>query len=354
MSQTETRSDEAMKGHEGVGGRAGALAKSREFCRELTKREARNFYYGLKLLPEPKRSAMYALYGYMRLVDDIADDDGEGRSVEQRREELDRWEMMTQRVVAEAGGGMLSGHSDRLGESESPAAPLSMAHGSMTHTSGEPRQDADATGLDATAWVWPAFGEMVRRYRVPGKVFADMIAGQRQDLEPVAIPNCAALHEYCYRVASVVGVASLYVFGFTGGEETLKLGVDRGIAFQLTNILRDLREDAGPPRGRCYLPADEMGRFGVTAAALARGEAERGFGEMMAFQIARAREFYARSAALESRVDADARPTLSAMTEIYRGILERIARDPEAVLRGRVRLSAWAKLRIGWRAMRGK
>jgi len=293
---------------------AQTLAQSREFCRALTKREARNFYYGLKLLPEPKRGAMYALYGYMRLVDDIADDDAQRRTLAQRRADLDQWEAATRQAIAAAAG-----------RGELPA--------------GNP--------------VWPAFADMVRTYGVPAKVFDDMIAGQRQDLEPVAIPDFAALHEYCYRVASVVGVASLYVFGFDGGAETLKLGVDRGIAFQLTNILRDLREDAAPPRLRCYLPADELARFGVTANALAGGQAEPGFLELMKFQVRRAGEFYERSASLESHIQADARPTLSAMTAIYRGILEKIAAQPQAVLHGRVRLSKWAKLRIGWRAMRG-
>lgn len=301
-----------------------ALAHSRDYCRELTKREARNFYYGLKLLPEPKRSAMYALYGYMRLVDDIADDDGDGRTMAQRRTELDQWEAATRQAIAAAHG------AAELPLALEGAGPISQ-RGSH---------------------IWPAFADMVRQYGVPEKVFADMIAGQRQDLEPVSMADFAALHDYCYRVASVVGVASLYVFGFDGGEETLKLGVDRGIAFQLTNILRDLREDAGPPRGRCYLPEDELARFGVSAESLARGEAGSGFADLMAFQVKRAQEFYDRSAPLESRVQPDARPTLSAMTEIYHGILQRIAVNPEAVLHGRVRLSSWAKLRIGWKAMR--
>jgi 15-cis-phytoene synthase len=294
---------------------AGTLAQSQDYCRTLTKREARNFYYGLKLLPEPKRTAMYALYGYMRLVDDIADDDGHMRTVAQRRADLDAWETQTHQAMAAAAG------------------------------QGEP-----PTGHS----IWPAFVEMVRQYQVPAKVFADMIAGQRQDLEPVTMPDFAALHEYCYRVASVVGVASLYVFGFDGGDETLKLGVDRGIAFQLTNILRDLREDAAPPRRRCYLPADELAAFHVAPAALAEGRGEPGFLELMQFQVQRAREFYKRSAALESRIHVDARPTLSAMTAIYHGILEKIADRPEAVLRGRVRLSKWAKLMICWRAMQGR
>ncbi len=310
MSQAQTRSRQETKARAGPA--AGELARSRAFCQELTRREARNFYYGLKLLPEPKRSAMYALYGYMRLVDDIADDDAHNRTLAQRRADLDQWEAHTHQAIAAAGTG----------------------------------------ALPADSPVWPAFADMVRAYGVPAQVFADMIAGQRQDLEPVTMGTFAALHEYCYRVASVVGVASLYVFGFDGGDETLKLAVDRGIAFQLTNILRDLREDAAPPRQRCYLPADELARFNISPESLTHGPASPGFRALMAFQVQRAREYYERSTALESNVHADARPTLSAMTAIYRGILERIADQPEAVLHGRVRLSAWTKLRIGWRAMR--
>ena len=118
-----------------------------------------------------------------------------------------------------------------------------------------------------------------------------MIAGQRQDLEPVAIPDFAALYDYCYRVASVVGVASLYVWGFEGGEETLKLGVARGIAFQLpTNILLRSMQAKIPPRGRCYLPADELERFAVTPEQIAKGKASREFRDLMAFQNQNARK----------------------------------------------------------------
>jgi phytoene synthase len=297
--------------------KSGSLEESRDFCRELTKREARNFYYGLKLLPEPKRSAMYALYGYMRLVDDIADDDANVKSLEQRKGDLDAWDRATRQAMAAAGGG-----------AEVPTGSL----------------------------VWPAFVELVRDYGIPASIFEDMIAGQRQDLEPTKMANFQALYDYCYRVASVVGVASLYVFGFdrtpAAEKETIGLGVERGIAFQLTNILRDLREDAG--RGRCYIPADELARFKMSAGDLARGEETEAFKKLMEFQVERARGFYERSAALEGRIQGDAVPTLTAMTAIYRGLLEKIAVDPTRVLRGRVRLSSWAKLRIGWRAMRAR
>jgi phytoene synthase len=146
----------------------------------------------------------------------------------------------------------------------------------------------------------------------------------------------------------------LYVWGFEGGEATLALSADRGIAFQLTNVLRDLREDAA--RGRFYLPSDELAQAGITAEQLASGELSRSpkFWEFMGFQIERARSYYEKSSPLESKVAADARPTLVAMTAIYRGILEKIAADPGAVLRKRVRLSTLSKLMIGWRALRAK
>ena len=305
----------ALRNEEMVGISADVLQKSRAYCRDLTRREAKNFYYGLKLLPEPKRSAMYALYAYMRLVDDIADDESNGRTVAQRKADLDQWERLTHEAIqagaAEGGAELPRGHI-----------------------------------------LWPAFSEMVRRYRVPTGLFDDMIAGQRQDLEPVAVATFQELHDYCYRVASVVGLASLYVWGFEGGDATLKLSVDRGIAFQLTNVLRDLREDAA--RGRCYLPREDLQRFGVSESELADGTMSDGFLPLMRFQIERAEGFYRSSSPLEAKVRADSQPTLVAMTGIYHGLLAKIAEDPTRVMRGRVRLSTLSKLMIGWRAMRSK
>ncbi len=290
-----------------------SLRKSVEYCRDLTRAAARNFHYGLKLLPEPKRQSMFALYAYMRLVDDIADDDGAQRSMAMRRGDLDQWEAQTRQAIAAADG----------------YAPPPRGH-----------------------ILWPAFIEMIRLHRIPAKIFQDMIAGQRQDLEGPVIRNFADLREYCYRVASVVGVASLYVFGFDGGERAIALAVDRGIAFQLTNILRDWKEDAA--RGRCYVPAEELAEAGVKPEAIAAGKDSPEFQKLMRFQIDRARLFYKQSAALDRLVHADARPTLEAMTRIYSGVLDKIAARPAAVLHGRVSLSKWSKMRIAWRALRSR
>lgn len=280
---------------------------SREWCARLTKRTARNFYYGLRLLPEPKRSAMFTLYAYMRLTDDIADAP-DGHSTRERLAELDAWEGMTREVFAGGGAGR-------------PPGP-------------QP--------------IWPAFAELVRQYSVPLSVFEDVIAGQRQDLLRARFETFDDLREYCRRVAGVVGLASICVWGYEGGEGTESLALDRGIAFQLTNILRDLREDSA--NGRSYIPRTELAEFGVPEAELRAGVPGPALASLMNFQIERARSYYDRSAALEGRISRDSRATLVAMTSIYRGLLEKIAREPLRVMHERVSLSLVTKLRIGWRA----
>lgn len=282
------------------------LEQSRTFCEHLTRTQARNFYYGLKLLPEPKRSAMFALYAYMRLIDDIADDE-DGRSVAQRHHDLEQWRLHTH---------------------------AALAHKPLTGAGVHP--------------LWPAFAEMVHQYRLPAGLLDDVIAGQQQDLDPHPLQTADDLYTYCYRVAGTVGLASIYIWGFEGGAETEQLAIWRGVGFQLTNILRDLREDAR--RGRTYLPQCELIAHGVSLADLRDARGGKAFGELMNGEIARAESFYERSRLLESRIQRDSRPTLIAMTQIYHGLLRKLAIEPERVLRERVSLSLMTKLLIGWRA----
>ena len=284
------------------------LAASIQYCRQLTRSVAKNFYYGMRLLPEPKRSAMFALYAYMRLVDDIADQE-DGRSSEQRAAALDVWRAKT--------------HSALAG-------------------------DIPADGDHAT--LWPAFAEMARHYRVPPRLFDEAIDGQQRDLLPTRFEDFGQLHQYCYQVAGVVGLASIHIWGFAGGAETEALAVSRGVALQLTNILRDLREDAA--RGRIYVPREDLRRANVSDDEFLRGQGGESFRRLMRFQIERAEEFYEKSRGLESRVCADSRATLIAMTEIYHRLLRAVAAAPERILHQRVSLSVWSKLRIGWRAAR--
>ncbi len=149
------------------------LQDSRDFCHMLTRRAAKNFYYGLKLMPASKRSAMYALYAYMRLVDDIADEP-DGRTMEQRIEDLNVWREKTHAAF----------------DGEVP--------------DGQP--------------LWPAFAELVQQCSIPRKIFDDMIDGQAQDLHPATIRTFQDLHDYCYRVASVVGLGQYLCLGFSGGR----------------------------------------------------------------------------------------------------------------------------------------
>ena len=288
--------------------RPDSLRASRRFCRELTRVAAKNFYYGLKLLPEPKRSAMFALYAYMRLVDDIADEE-DGRTNEQRIADLEAWREDTHAA--------LEGH-------------VVCADGDGRH--------------------WGAFVEMARRYRLPVKIFDDAISGQQRDLSADRFETFAELHKYCYQVAGVVGLGSIHIWGFEGGAETERLAVARGVALQLTNVLRDLREDAA--RGRIYLPLEDLAAAGVSEEDLLGGRGGEAFGRLMRFQIARAEAYYEKSRGLEALIEPDSRPTLVAMTEIYRRLLRKIADEPERVLRWRVSLSMWSKLHISWRAVR--
>lgn len=250
---------------------------------------------------------MFALYAYMRLVDDIADEE-DGRPIARRAVELEIWRQQTQAVL----------------------------RGDL------PEQQGDG--------IWPAFAEMVENYSIPPFVFDEVIAGQCRDLHPVALETFQQMREYCYSVAGVVGLASIHVWGFVGGPETEALAVERGVAFQLVNILRDLREDA--ERGRIYIPREELESFGVNADDFSVGRGGKRFLDLMRFQIDRAESAFKRSAGLERRIERDSRPTLVAMTEIYHRLLKKIATEPGRVLNERVSLSVLSKLRIGWRAVR--
>ena len=289
---------------------AANLAASRRLCQDVTRSAAKNFYYGLRLLPEPKRSAMFALYAYMRQVDDIADRE-DGRSSAERSVELDRWREQTHAVLAGTGDAMFT--------QEPPT-------------------------------VWPAFADLVARYRIPVEIFEAAIAGQQQDLEPAEFTTFAELHQYCYRVAGVVGLASLHVWGYEGGGATEQMALALGVAFQITNILRDLREDAS--RGRVYLPTEDLAAAGMSVSDLKNGRGGAAFERLMRFEIDRAETHYALAKGLETRITPSCRPTLIAMTEIYRRLLDKVSASPQTVLRKRVSLSTLSKLRIGWRAAR--
>ncbi|HVY91944.1 MAG TPA: phytoene/squalene synthase family protein [Bryobacteraceae bacterium] len=276
-----------------------SVAESQGYCRAIAKSRAKNFYYSFVLLPPEKKNAMCAMYAFMRYCDDLSDEPGATRSA------MDRW----RDALTEA----LAGRPD--------ASP-----------------------------VWPAFLDAVTRYRIPHQYFYDMIEGVASDLEPKPIQTFDELYRYCYRVASVVGLTTIHIFGFDSPEAPI-LAEKCGIAFQLTNILRDIREDAG--LGRTYLPQEDLARFGVSLEDLKNSRRSDAFDRLMEFEIARARSYYEESAPLTAMIRADSRNALRALIAIYRSLLERIAESPADVLIRRVSLPVAEKVWIVLRSAAG-
>jgi len=300
-------------------------------CAEITRREARNFYYGLRLLPKGKRAALYAVYAWMRVIDDIADADGVDDS--ERSAGLARVEARTREVIARKTVDDIARGADDI---------------ALGAGDGEQREDAVFQGLCA----------VLRDYPVHGVEFLAAIEGQRMDLVPRAYADYEQTELYCDRVAATVGRICLDVWGVKADVDVdiaRALSTKRGVAFQLTNILRDIREDHA--RGRCYLPADELAANGITVDDLLAwsdaNNADARCARFMHIQCARAQRIFAESAALDTMVSPDAVATIGAMSAIYREILRKIAVDPRRALAQRVRLSALEKSWIALRARLG-
>ena len=268
-----------------------SLEESYAFCRRVSKTRARNFYYSFVLLSSEQKNAMCAMYAFMRFCDDLSDEPGANlASLAKWREEL-----------GAALQGRFSGHS-----------------------------------------VWPAFHDAVRRYAIPHEYFLEMIEGVSSDLEPRAFANFDQLYRYCYQVASVVGLTTIHIFGFDS-PEALGLAEKCGVAFQLTNILRDVREDF--ENGRVYIPSEDLDRF---ASDLRKHDAN--FVRLMEFEAQRARRYYQESTPLLELIHKRSRPSLWAMVQIYRRLLDRIERSNFDVLERRISLPVWEKLSIVARA----
>jgi phytoene synthase len=287
------------------------LNDSYALCQRLARRSASNFYFSFMLLPRGKRRAMCALYAYLRHVDDLADDDG--RDVGSRKLALE-----------ELRGSILRCESNPAG----PPCPVPKGEGS------------DSKAMNP---ILPALADTVARYQIPVEYLSAVIDGVEMDLAGQRYETFEQLEQYCERVASVVGLACIHIWGFRSAE-ALEPARQCGVAFQLTNILRDLKEDA--ERGRVYLPQEDLQRFGYGKEALRRGETSRAFMDLVQFEIARAERLYGAAAALEGLLERDGRRVFRAMTATYRAVLEKIKRRPEEVFRRRIRLSRWEKTRI--------
>ncbi|HWC97401.1 MAG TPA: phytoene/squalene synthase family protein [Candidatus Sulfopaludibacter sp.] len=274
-----------------------AIDQSYEYCIRVARTRAKNFYYSFVLLSAQQRKAMCAIYAFMRYCDDLSDEPGANQTA------IDRW----RGELTEALEGRFSQHP-----------------------------------------VWPAFHHTVRRFGIPHEYFFSMIDGVSSDLEPRRVETFDELYRYCYQVASVVGLTIIHIFGFDT-RSALPLAEKCGVAFQLTNILRDIREDAA--KGRVYLPAEDLRRFGVSIEDLRTGNRNEAFLKLMRFEAARARSYYDQSATLLDLIHPRSRPSLWALISIYSRLLERIERSNYDVFARRVRLPLWEKSWIVVRAL---
>jgi squalene synthase HpnC/squalene synthase HpnD len=275
------------------------VARSYRECNRVARASASNFYYAFFMLPQAKRDALCALYAFMRLVDDVSDTAG---SSEDKRRGLACWRAALDAAVA----GDVSSHP-----------------------------------------ILPAFADTIARFHIPPRYFHDLISGAEMDLTVAEYPTFDRLREYCYRVAGTVGLTCLHVFGFDDPHAP-DLAEKLGIAFQLTNILRDVPKDY--EMGRVYLPLEDLAQFGVRPEALARGPLTPELAGLLELEAARAWTFYREGVHLISLVHEDARAALWALARIYSSLLRRIETREYDVFSARVRLGVSEKTGILLRA----
>ncbi|GAA4426918.1 phytoene/squalene synthase family protein [Bremerella cremea] len=268
------------------------LADSYALCRQHSRQSRSNFLLSFWFLPRAKRQAMYALYAFFRHTDDLADAEGTDQSIQ-----LLAWRQQLEAALAD-------------------------------------------DYLDARL---PALVDTVRRYEIPPQYLFESIDGVESDLTRTRFADFPELKHYCYQVASAIGLSCLPIWGIRPNFNR-EAAIAAGIAFQLTNILRDIREDA--QRGRIYLPQDELAQFDVSEQSLLEGTLSPGFEPMMRFQIERAESLFAQAQDLCSDLQPEGRSIYDAMTETYHHLLVQIARQPTEVLRRRIQVGSWRKVTL--------
>jgi phytoene synthase len=307
-----------------------AVALAYKHCESITRSRARNFYYGIRLLPPRKRSAMCALYAMARRVDDLGDGIG-----------------------GVPGAGSPGRAAARAGAARAGAATAgaATAGAATAATAAAAQEQVKRASLDAVRSslsllsglsVLLALADATREFALPIDAFYELVEGCEWDISGRHYSSFDELVEYCHRVAGSVGRLSLAIYGCEDPASASPLADALGIALQLTNILRDLLEDRDV-MGRVYLPAEDLERFAVSP------ELEGKPDDLMAlicFETGRASAWYERGLRLLPFLDSRSRACTAAMAGIYHGLLDRIRTDPESVLRGRVSLSAGRKATV--------
>jgi squalene synthase HpnC len=298
----------------------GEVARSYENCHQIARAAHSNFYYAFYLLPRRKRDGLAALYAFMRLVDDVAD---EGETLEIKQRGLAKWRAAFDEAVT----------------------------GSSQVFDGTAARPLPGDPLDGEREVLPALMDTMRRYNMPARYLHDLISGAEMDLTVNSYPTFDRLREYCYRVAGTVGLTCTHVFGFSD-PRALDLAEKLGLAFQLTNIIRDVQEDAA--LGRIYLPDEDLARYGVSPKDFSRTEATLGVRELLRFEADRAWRLYGECCGLMDLIDADSRGALWLLVHTYSALLARMETLDFAVFSERVRLSKAEKMIFIARARFGR
>lgn len=281
-------------------------------CRGIARRSAKNFYYGFLALPSEKRNALSAVYAFMRHADDISDDPQ--LVPEQKRQKLSDW-LQSANAVFE----------------------------------GKPTDDP----------VLMALADAQQRFKISPQLFEKLVHGTSMDLDiptggatpAVVCQTFEELKQYCYYVASIVGLVCIRIFGYEDKKAEF-LAEDCGLAFQLTNIIRDVKEDAG--MGRIYIPAEDLVRFSIGAEQFApaelKGEAKsRQLRPLLEYEAERARRYYESAKWLIELIEEDSRAALWVLVEIYSRLLKKISARDYDVISERVSLTFWEKLRVLFR-----
>lgn len=289
---------------------SGQLSHAYAVCRGISRRAAKNFYYGFMVLPAEKRNALSAVYAFMRHADDIADEPGVDPLL--KRQKLNEW-----------------------------------LEAAKTVFTGKPTDDP----------VLMALGDAQKKFKIPPELFEKLVYGTSLDLDiPAASAESPAilcstfadLKQYCYYVASVVGLVCIRIFGYEDSKAEF-LAEDCGLAFQLTNIIRDVKEDAS--MGRIYIPEEDLARTNLTAAnfssALLQDPAQAlQLRPALEYEAERARKYYESAKWLMELIEEDSRAALWVLVEIYSRLLKKITERNYDVLTERVRLTLWEKLKV--------
>ena len=261
-------------------------------CQRVAKQSAKNFYYAFRTLPVRKRNAIYATYAFCRVCDDIADDD-------------------------------LALHEKKR---------------QLAHVRNQLAELEDGAGGDP---VFTALSDATRTFGIPARYFEDVIDGVETDLTHNRFQTFDELRDYCYGVASAVGLICIEVFGY-GDPKARDYAIDMGLAMQLTNIMRDVKEDA--ERDRIYIPQQEMQSFGYTEHALMGGVNNDAFRSLMRFQASRARRYFDSASHLLPLLPRESRACPALLHGVYRRILDRIESSGFDVFERRIGLSRRRKV----------